>query len=148
MPEQARRDTIAVAATAAGLNRLRRRVSLPAIRRQIAATASLELDRGVAFLLVPVLLATGAIAYFSLTTEPDFYRPAAVAALAAVCAAATRSWLKTHLACMALLFCALGFLAAYAMVRGQFALRRTIVALLLMPLTITQFAGNRVKGDS
>jgi len=112
VPEQAGRDTIAVAATAAGLNRLRRRVSLPAIRREIAATASLELDRGVAFLLVPVLLATGAIAYFSLTTEPDFYRPAAVAALAAVCAAATRSWLKTHLACMALLFCALGFLAA------------------------------------
>ncbi|MBN9269759.1 MAG: competence protein, partial [Mesorhizobium sp.] len=81
LPEQARRDAIAVAPIAGGLNRLRRRVSLPAIGREIAATASLELDRGVAFLLVPVLLATGAIAYFSLTTEPDFYRPAAVAAL-------------------------------------------------------------------
>lgn len=64
------------------------------------------------FLLVPVFLACGVIFYFSLATEPDFYRPVAVVALTAACAVASRSWLRTHLCFMAALLCALGVLAA------------------------------------
>ncbi|UCI05615.1 ComEC/Rec2 family competence protein [Mesorhizobium sp. B1-1-8] len=104
----------AVAPTAA-IVRLRRelhRVSLPALRRNIGVAATTELDRGVAFLLVPVFLAAGVIYYFSLSTEPDLYRPIAAVALLAVCAAVSRSWQTTHLIFMAALFCALGFLAA------------------------------------
>lgn len=89
-----------------------RRASLPTLRRSISAAATIELERGVAFLLAPVFLAVGVIFYFSLNTEPDLYRPLAVVALLAVCAAASRSWQKTHLLFMAALFCALGFLAA------------------------------------
>ncbi|CDX54707.1 ComEC/Rec2-like protein [Mesorhizobium plurifarium] len=88
------------------------RVSLPALRRSVAVAAATELDRGVGFLLVPVFLAAGVIYYFSLSTEPDLYRPLAAVALMAVCAAASRSWQRTHLVFMASLFCALGFLAA------------------------------------
>ncbi|WP_245451819.1 hypothetical protein [Mesorhizobium waimense] len=61
---------------------------------------------------MPVFLACGVIFYFSLATEPDFYRPVAVVALTAVCAVASRSWQKTHLCFMAALLCALGVLAA------------------------------------
>ncbi|WP_348628564.1 ComEC/Rec2 family competence protein, partial [Mesorhizobium sp. M2A.F.Ca.ET.042.01.1.1] len=88
------------------------RVSLPALRRSVAVAATTELDRGVGFLLVPVFLAAGVIYYFSLSTEPDLYRPLAAVALMAVCAAVSRSWQKAHLVFMASLFCALGFLAA------------------------------------
>ncbi|TPI15217.1 ComEC family competence protein [Mesorhizobium sp. B4-1-3] len=88
------------------------RVSLPALRRSVAVAATTELDRGVGFLLVPVFLAAGVIYYFSLSTEPDLYRPLAAAVLMAVCAAISRSRQRTHLVFMASLFCALGFLAA------------------------------------
>jgi len=88
------------------------RVSLPVLRRSIAVAAATELDRGVSFLLVPAFLAAGVVYYFSLSTEPDLYRPLAVVALMAVCAAVSRSWQRTHLVFMATLFCALGFLAA------------------------------------
>ncbi|MDG4875409.1 ComEC/Rec2 family competence protein [Mesorhizobium sp. WSM4935] len=88
------------------------RVSLAALRRSVAVAATTELDRGVGFLLVPVFLAAGVIYYFSLSTEPDLYRPLAAVALMAVCAAVSRSWQRTHLLFMATLFCALGFLAA------------------------------------
>lgn len=46
-------------------------------------------------------------------------------------------WNSLLIALMTSVFAtALGFLAAYAMVRGRFALRRAIVALLLMPLIV------------
>ncbi len=46
-------------------------------------------------------------------------------------------WNSLLIALMTCVFAtALGFLAAYAMVRGQFAFRRIIVALLLMPLIV------------
>jgi competence protein ComEC len=88
------------------------RISLPSLRHSVAMAAGLELDRGVAFLLVPVCLASGAIGYFSLTAEPDFAKPVAVVALAGLCALVSRSWPKTHLCFMAVLLCALGLLAA------------------------------------
>lgn len=99
----------------AAVERIRRqfrRASFPALRRSVAEAATTELDRGIAFLLVPVFLAAGVILYFSLGAEPDLYRPLAAAALMAVCAAVSRSWPKTHLVFMAALFCALGFVAA------------------------------------
>ncbi|ANT51811.1 ComEC/Rec2 family competence protein [Mesorhizobium amorphae] len=89
-----------------------RRLSGPAVRRSLAAAAGTELDRGMGFLLVPAFLACGVIFYFSLATEPDFYRPVAVVALTAACAVASRSWQRTHLCFMAALLCALGLLAA------------------------------------
>ena len=88
-----------------------RRVSLPRLRHSVATAAGLELDRGIAFLLVPVCLAGGAVGYFSLATEPDFAKPVAVVALAGLCALVSRPWPKTHLCFMAALLCALGFLA-------------------------------------
>ncbi|RUT81723.1 ComEC/Rec2 family competence protein, partial [Mesorhizobium sp. M7A.T.Ca.US.000.02.1.1] len=95
--------------------RVRRQISLtslPRLRHSVNTAASLELDRGVAFLLVPVCLAIGAIGYFSLTAEPDFARPVAVVILTGICALVSRSWPKTHLCFMAALLCALGLLAA------------------------------------
>ncbi|RUX67944.1 competence protein, partial [Mesorhizobium sp. M2A.F.Ca.ET.040.01.1.1] len=71
----------------AGGGRIRKQlgsVSLPALRRSVAVAASTEIDRGVGFLLVPVFLAAGVIYYFSLSTEPDLYRPLAAVALMAV----------------------------------------------------------------
>ncbi|RNJ42937.1 competence protein [Mesorhizobium erdmanii] len=88
------------------------RVSWPRLRYSAATAAELELDRGIAFLLVPVCLAAGAIGYYSLAVEPDFAKPVAVVVLMAVCALVSRSWPKTHLGFMAALLCALGLLAA------------------------------------
>ena len=99
-------------AKAARLRRQLGRVWLPALRRGIGTAATTELDRGIGFLLVPVFLAAGVVLYFSLSIEPDIYRPLAVVVLMAVCALVARSWAKTHLLFMAALFCALGFLAA------------------------------------
>ncbi|RWA74554.1 ComEC/Rec2 family competence protein [Mesorhizobium sp.] len=99
----------------ATIDRIRRqfsRASFSAFRQSVDVAATTELDRGIAFLLVPVFLAAGVIFYFSLNAEPDLYRPQAAVALMAVCAAISRSWPKTHLLFMAALFCALGFVAA------------------------------------
>ncbi|TIU86426.1 MAG: ComEC family DNA internalization-related competence protein, partial [Mesorhizobium sp.] len=89
-----------------------RRASFSVFRRGVAEAASTELDRGIGFLLVPVFLAAGVILYYSVSAEPDLYRPLAAVALMALCAAVSRPWLKTHLVFMAALFCALGFVAA------------------------------------
>ncbi|MBZ9738630.1 MULTISPECIES: ComEC/Rec2 family competence protein [unclassified Mesorhizobium] len=95
--------------------RLRRhlgRLSWPQIQAGVASAATLELDRGIAFLLVPVFLATGVIVYFSMAAEPGFVQPIAAVVLMALCAVASRSWPRTHLCLMAALLCALGVLAA------------------------------------
>ncbi|MER9574747.1 ComEC/Rec2 family competence protein [Mesorhizobium sp. M0400] len=95
--------------------RLRRRFRLPSpsrIRNGVTSAVGLELDRGVAFLLVPVFLACGVIVYFALAVEPAFPQPIAIVALAALCAVASRSWPRTRLCFMAALLCALGVLAA------------------------------------
>ena len=106
---------IPVVAEVGRIVRVRRQIgpiSLPRLRHSLATVAGLELDRGVAFLLVPVCLAIGAIGYFSLAAEPDFPKPVAVVALMALCALVSRSWPKTHLCLMAALLCALGLLVA------------------------------------
>ncbi|MCV3208371.1 ComEC/Rec2 family competence protein [Mesorhizobium sp. YC-39] len=89
-----------------------RRLSPSSIGNSMVSAASLEIDRGVTFLLVPVFLASGVIFYFSLASEPDFAQPIAVVVLMAACAAVSRSWCKTHLCFVAALLCALGVLAA------------------------------------
>ena len=94
------------------LRKLIRRSSLPAIRRSVAVAAGTELDRGIAFLLVPVFLAVGVIVYFSLASEPGFAQPIAIVALMALCAVVSRSWPRTHLCFMAAMLCALGVVAA------------------------------------
>lgn len=102
-------------AQAGVVERARRRIgpiSLPRLRHDVAVAADLELDRGIGFLLVPVCLAIGAIAYFSLAAEPDFARLIAVVVLTGLCALASRSWPKTHLCFMAAFLCTLGLLAA------------------------------------
>ncbi|MER9529646.1 ComEC family competence protein [Mesorhizobium sp. M0309] len=96
----------------ARLPRRLRRPSWPALRRSLAVAANTELDRGVAFLLVPVFLAAGVIIYFSLAGEPGFAQPIAIVVLATCCAVATRSRPRTHLFCMAAMLCALGVVAA------------------------------------
>ncbi|ESY09764.1 ComEC family competence protein [Mesorhizobium sp. C386A] len=96
----------------ARLRRRLRRPSWPALRRSLAVAANTELDRGVAFLLVPVFLAAGVIIYFSLAGESGFAQPIAIVVLATCCAVATRSRPRTHLFCMAAMLCALGVVAA------------------------------------
>ncbi|TGQ72670.1 ComEC/Rec2 family competence protein [Mesorhizobium sp. M00.F.Ca.ET.186.01.1.1] len=88
------------------------RLSWPGIQASVASAAALELDRGVAFLLVPVFLASGVTVYFSLAAEPGFVQPIASVVLMALCAIVSRSWPRTHLCLMAALLCALGLLAA------------------------------------
>ncbi|MBN9217359.1 MAG: ComEC/Rec2 family competence protein [Mesorhizobium sp.] len=95
--------------------RLRRhlgRLSPSGIRASLAYAATLELDRGIAFLLVPVFLALGVISYFSLAAEPGFVQPIAITVFLTVCAVVSRSWPRTHLCFIAALLCALGVLAA------------------------------------
>ncbi|GLS37984.1 competence protein [Mesorhizobium tianshanense] len=89
-----------------------RQLSPSGIRNSMASAAGMEIDRGVAFLLVPVFLACGVIFYFSLASEPDFSQTIAVVVLTALCAAVSRSWRKTHLCFVVALLCALGVLAA------------------------------------
>ncbi|MER8502739.1 MULTISPECIES: ComEC/Rec2 family competence protein [unclassified Mesorhizobium] len=95
--------------------RLRRRFRLPSpscIRNSVTSAAGLELDRGVAFLLVPVFLACGVVVYFALSVEPAFPQPIAIVLLAALCTVVSRSWPRTRLCFMVALLCALGVLAA------------------------------------
>ncbi|MEO5322765.1 ComEC/Rec2 family competence protein [Mesorhizobium sp. CC13] len=84
----------------------------PFTARTLAAAVETELDRGVAYLLVPVFLAIGALAYFSLAEEPALLPIAAVALVVAALAFATRPrrWLHYGLAALAL--CLLGMVAA------------------------------------
>jgi competence protein ComEC len=89
-----------------------RGMSLPAAGRGIATAAAMELDRGIAFLLVPVFLAVGVIFYFSLDAEPGFLKPAAAAVALSCAAAVSRTRPGIHLCMVAALLCALGVLAA------------------------------------
>lgn len=111
-PDDVAPAPVAVPGFAIRLRRLLRHSTWPAIRRSVAVAAGTELDRGVAFLLVPVFLAAGVIVYFSLASEPGFAQPIAIVLLMAGCAAVTRSRPRTHLCFMAAMLCALGVVAA------------------------------------
>ncbi|MEQ1938765.1 ComEC/Rec2 family competence protein [Mesorhizobium sp. CN5-321] len=94
------------------LVRRRRGFSLVALVAAAGRDAELELDRGLAFLLVPVFLAAGAVFYFSLSLEPGWFRPLAVASALALLAVATAHRRAIHLACMAAFLVAAGLLLA------------------------------------
>jgi ComEC/Rec2-related protein len=92
--------------------RIQRRLSPRTVAAEIAAAATTELDRGVAFLLVPVFLAAGAVFYFTLATEPGFLQPAACAAAFGGAALLARSRPRLQLALIAAFLIALGVLCA------------------------------------
>ncbi|CAI2934571.1 ComEC family competence protein [Aminobacter niigataensis] len=86
-----------------------------ALRSSMRATRvaiETELDRGAAFLLVPVFLAIGALAYFSFRAEPPLVPLAAAFALLAVLAFLTRVNRLTHYALAAAAICLLGMAVA------------------------------------
>ncbi|WP_353641756.1 ComEC/Rec2 family competence protein [Mesorhizobium sp. WSM2239] len=86
--------------------------SLQFMSRTWGRDIALEIDRGAAFLLVPVFLAFGAIVYFALPFEPAF-APALGGTLAiGLVLALLPSRGVTHFALAAVLVCLLGFLAA------------------------------------
>lgn len=94
-----------------GLRRLR---ALAPVRLRVRAAeaAATELDRGAAFLMVPVCLGLGVIGYFSLAAEPGWLPLVAAAAVLAALALAVRARHHAFLAVTALLVCSLGALAA------------------------------------
>jgi ComEC/Rec2-related protein len=81
-----------------------------ALRRDVA----LEIDRGAAFLLVPVFLAFGAIVYFALPFEPGAAPAVAGAMVVGLILALLPSRGALHLILAAAMVCLLGFLAAKA----------------------------------
>ena len=80
--------------------------------RALAAAVETELDRGVAFLLVPVFLAVGAFGYFSLAEEPSLLPIASATVAVAALAFALRTSRWVHYGLAAATFCLLGMAAA------------------------------------
>jgi competence protein ComEC len=97
---------------AAGDKRQRRRPSLRSLHGSLAEAATIELDRGAAFLLVPVFIGAGMVGYFSRPEEPGFLQPIACVSALAGAALAARSRPRLKLVLMAALLCAFGVLAA------------------------------------
>ncbi len=91
---------------------LRSRITAATPSRTFSAAVATELDRGIAFLLMPVFLAVGALVYFSLGREPGFLPLAASALMLALCAFACRERLLLQMALVAALLCILGALFA------------------------------------
>lgn len=86
--------------------------SLARLRSQTAKAIETELDRGIAFLLVPVWLAIGSITYFSRSTEPDWWLLIATPAMLALVAWGIRARHVALLVVLGLLLCSIGTLAA------------------------------------
>ena len=82
--------------------------------RAVGYALSTEIDRGTAFILIPVFLALGAITYFSLGHEPGFLPLVAGAICLAAIVVATRSRPAVNLALAAVLLCILGAILAKA----------------------------------
>jgi len=84
------------------------------VRRALGLAIATEFDRGIVFLLVPVLLAVGALLYFSMAAEPGWLALAAGLALLGACAFASRARPAMHLAFVAALLCVGGVVLAKA----------------------------------
>lgn len=84
----------------------------PAAWRAIERATALELDRGIAFLLVPVFLSCGALTYFSLGHEPGFVTLLGCSAALALCTFLARTRPALHMALVTVLLCVLGALLA------------------------------------
>jgi ComEC/Rec2-related protein len=80
--------------------------------RSALVAIELELDRGVAFLLLPVFLAFGALVYFALPAEPDLAPLVATFVLPAMLAVFTRRQRLVHYALAAFAACMLGMAVA------------------------------------
>jgi ComEC/Rec2-related protein len=85
-----------------------------AVRRALGIAVATEFDRGIAFLLVPVLLAVGALLYFSMVAEPGWIALAAGFVLLGACAFASRARPVLHMVSVAALLCVGGVLLAKA----------------------------------
>jgi len=85
-----------------------------AMHRALGRAIATEFDRGIVFLLVPVLLAVGALLYFSMAAEPGWIALAAGFALLGACAFASRARPALHLAFVAALLCVGGVVLAKA----------------------------------
>jgi ComEC/Rec2-related protein len=90
----------------------RRIPTFRSIAIRVGADLATEWDRGTAFLFLPVLLAAGALTYFSLPFEPAWQTLALCAAALTGLAFMARRHLATHLALAALLAFALGMVFA------------------------------------
>jgi ComEC/Rec2-related protein len=84
------------------------------LARAVGSAVSTELDRGAAFIVAPVLLAVGALIYFSLGHEPGSLPLAASTLVLAVLAFASRTRPALQMALVAALLCVLGALFAKA----------------------------------
>lgn len=84
------------------------------MRRALELAIATELDRGIAFLLVPVLLAVGALLYFSMVAEPSWIALAAGFVLLGACAFVSRTRPALHMAFVAALLCVGGVVLAKA----------------------------------
>ena len=88
-----------------------RPVRFSAYRRMAGSAVRLELDRGVAFLLVPVLLCVGAVGYFAADAEPGWTLILSSAAVLAVSAWLARAFAPARYALLALLLIVAGIAA-------------------------------------
>jgi len=84
------------------------------MHRALGVAVATEFDRGIAFLMVPVLLAVGALLYFSMAAEPGWIALAAGIFLIGACAFASRARPAMHMAFVAALLCVSGVLLAKA----------------------------------
>lgn len=83
----------------------------PAYRREAASAARLELERGAAFLLVPVFLCVGAVSYFAAEAEPGWIPILASTSALAAGAWFARNYAPARYALLALLLIVAGFAA-------------------------------------
>ena len=85
-----------------------------ATARAVRLAVATELDRGVGFILAPVLLAVGTLIYFSLRHEPGFLPLVAGAFVLGLMVVGSRARSALHLVSVAALLCVFGALLAKA----------------------------------
>lgn len=101
----------AAAAGRTGANASPRSVRWSAYRRKAASAVSLELERGAAFLLVPVLLCVGAVAYFAADAEAGWTPVLSSASVLTAGAWLARAYPPVRYALVALLLIVAGIAA-------------------------------------
>ena len=89
-------------------------LSRAAAVRAVRLAVSTELDRGIAFILAPVILAIGALVYFSLGREPGLSPLLAGALVLGLLPFTARARSALHMALIAVLLCIVGALLAKA----------------------------------
>lgn len=82
------------------------------LNRNVRTSLVQEIERGTAFLFVPVCLAIGAVIYFTLPVEPEFLPLGLGAGVLAIVSWSCRRSLVAHLVVLALLIMVFGLIAA------------------------------------